>query len=213
MATRRIGTIRIQVKRTIRVTTTTQQRIVTQRAPMPQRPMPLAAPAQLSRRSSVRYTQPEREFLGRVRDAVVADPRTHERDAFLCHAWADRQGPAAQLFQALRALDVDVWFSENEVQLGTGLARQLDAGLRVSKIGIVLVTPAMLASLRSRGFADQELGVLLTAGRAIPVLHDVTFDDLRNESPLLAARAGLSTAEATLDEVAAKIAEAVLGTS
>jgi hypothetical protein len=45
----------------------------------------------------------------------------------------------------------------------------------------------------------------------IPVLHGVTHDDLRGESPLLAGRAGLSTNDSSLAEVAVKIAESVLG--
>ncbi len=94
--------------------------------------------------------------------------------------------------------------------LGTNLPRQLDVGIRCSRIGVVLVTPAMLMALRQGGFADQELGALLSTGRVIPVLHEVTFEELRCESPLLAARAGLSTAGSSLAEVAEKIAGSVL---
>jgi hypothetical protein len=54
------------------------------------------------------------------------------------------------------------------------------------------------------------LGALLATQRVIPVVHDVGYDDLRAESPLLAARAGLSTDGSSLGEVAAKIAESVL---
>jgi hypothetical protein len=35
-------------------------------------------------------------------------------------------------------------------------------GLRVSRVGVVLVTPSMLAALRSGGFADQALGATRT---------------------------------------------------
>jgi hypothetical protein len=64
----------------------------------------------------------------------------------------------------------------------------------------VLVTPNMLIALRNGGFADQEMGALLATDRVIPVSCDVTFDELRAESPLLAARAGLSTADSSLVE-------------
>ncbi|MDF1597989.1 MAG: toll/interleukin-1 receptor domain-containing protein [Acidimicrobiia bacterium] len=145
-----------------------------------------------------------------MRDVVNADVE-RERDVFLCHAWADRTGAATDLFEALSSLSVDVWFSEREVVLGRSLARQLDAGLRVSRVGIVLVTPNMLVALRNGGFADKELGALLATDRVIPVSDDVTYDELRAESPLLASRAGLSTSDSSLGEVAAKIAESVLG--
>lgn len=156
------------------------------------------------------YTPPEREFLDHVRDVVDEDVE-RARDVFLCHAWADRNGPATDLFDALSSLHVDVWFSERDVVLGKSLARQLDAGLRISRVGMVLVTPSMLVALRNGGFADKELGALLATDRVIPVSHEVTYDQLRVESPLLAARAGISTADSSLIDVASKIAESVLG--
>lgn len=93
------------------------------------------------------------------------------------------------------------------MELGVPLTRELDRGLRISKTGVVLVTPAMLASLRSQGIADKELSALLATDRVIPVVHQTTFEHLRDESPLLASRSGLSTEDSSLDEVAAKMAE------
>lgn len=155
------------------------------------------------------YSPAERGLLDEVRSAV-ADDVERNRDVFLCHAWADRIDAAQELFDELDALDVDVWFSQRDVVLGKSLGRQLDAGLRLSRVGIVLVTPNLLAAVRNGGFADQELGALLATDRVIPVSHGLDFEDVRSESPLLAQRAGLSTSGSTLAEVAAKIAESVL---
>jgi len=208
---RRIGTIRITQTRKVTVTRTVRQRVVASPTVVRSTLSPQGAPRPIARRTTrLTYTPPEREFLDHVRDVVDEDVE-RERDVFLCHAWADRNGPATDLFDALSSLHVDVWFSERDVVLGRSLARQLDAGLRVSRVGIVLVTPSMLAALRSGGFADKELGALLATDRVIPVSCDVTYDDLRVESPLLAARAGLSTTDSSLVEVASKIAESVLG--
>jgi hypothetical protein len=69
----------------------------------------------------------------------------------------------------------------------------------------------MLTALRAGGFADKELGALLATDRVIPVTHDVEYDELRAESPLLAARAGLTSTDSSLVEVAAKVAESVFG--
>jgi hypothetical protein len=175
----------------------------------------LEAQARRSRPSAVRYTVTERQYLGEIHDTLVADDALAERDRdlFLCHAWADRHHAARELFDALIDHGVDAWFSEEDIDLGTNLPRQLDRGIRCSRIGLVLVTPAMLMALRHGGFADQELGALLSTNRVIPVLHDVTYADLRQESPLLAARAGLSTADSSLPEVAEKIADSVLATT
>lgn len=166
------------------------------------------------RRSSptLTYTTSERQFLGTVRDTVAEDDlRTdRDRDLFLCHAWADRRHAARELFDALVEMGVDAWFSEEDVDLGSNLPRELDRGIRSSRLGVVLVTPAMMMALRQGGFADKELGALLATNRVIPVLHEVTYEELRRESPLLAARSGLSTADSSLAEVAEKIADSVL---
>jgi hypothetical protein len=130
------------------------------------------------------------------------------RDLFLCHAWEDRNGCATELFDLLKANDAAVWFSERDVGLGKSLLREIDRGLVTCRIGIVLVTPALLTSLAAEGIADKELSALLATDRVIPVAHGTSFDALRDVSPLLASRSGLDTAESSLEEVAAKIAAA-----
>ena len=102
-----------------------------------------------------------------------------------------------------------VWFSEKDVGLGVPLLRAIDRGLANSKVGIVLVTPALLRRLPAEGIADKELSALLARERLVPVVHGTTYEALREVSPLLASRSGLSTAEAPMADVAAKIAELV----
>lgn len=163
-------------------------------------------------RPSVTYTVTEQRFLAPVAEVAARQAEEHpeRRDVFLCHAWDDRQGAAQELHDLLVEFDVEVWFSEKDVALGSNLLREIDRGLRMSRIGIVLVTPAMLTSLASEGIADKELSALLATDRVIPVVHGTTFDALRDESPLLASRSGLSTEDSSLREVAVKIANAVV---
>lgn len=163
-------------------------------------------------KTTVTYTPSERTYLSTIRESVETDPSSDQRehDAFLCHAWADRQEAAAELHGALESENLDVWFSEAHLVLGKNLPRELDRGMSQSKVGLVLVTPALLATLKAGGFAEQELGALLATGRVIPVCHKVSYDELQRESPLLASRAGLSTDESGFADVAAKIAETLL---
>lgn len=163
-------------------------------------------------RRRISYTFSERAYLTSVRDAVDAESKTRdlERDAFLCHAWSDRRAAAAELYAALKQEGVDVWFSEEDLVLGASLPRQLDRGIARSRVGIVLVTPGMLEALRKGGFADQELGALLATGRVVPVCHNVSYEELNAESPLLASRTGLSTEDSTLQAVALKIADSLI---
>lgn len=138
--------------------------------------------------------------------AEQASKHPDRRDLFLCHAWNDRQGSARELHSKLLSYKATVWFSEDDLPLGSLMLREIDKGLRNSRLGIVLVTPGMLKSIEGAGVAEKELSVLLATRRVIPVLHEVTFEDLNDISPMLASHSGLTTADQSMDEVAAKIA-------
>lgn len=161
--------------------------------------------------STVFYTPTEVRALEPVRISVetLAAAQPDLRDVFLCHAWDDRQGPAKELHDLLEARGVSVWFSEKDVGLGVPLMRAIDKGLAKSRVGLVLVTPALLRRLPAEGIADKELSALLARERLIPIVHNTTYEALREISPLLASRSGLNTAEEPMRDVAAKLAEVV----
>jgi hypothetical protein len=159
--------------------------------------------------SSIVYTDVQVRALSPIRESIEKQATLDRRDVFLCHAWDDRQGPAKELHDLLESLNVKVWFSEKDVVLGTPLLRAIDKGLANSRIGIVLVTPALLDRLPKEGIADKELSALLAGERLVPIVHGTTYDALREVSPLLASRSGLSTSEESMASVAAKVAELV----
>ena len=161
--------------------------------------------------STVVYTPAQVQSLTPVRDAVerVVVQQPELRDCFLCHAWPDRQGPAKDLDEALKAAGVKTWFSEMDLGLGVPMMRAIDQGLANSRIGLVLVTPNFIKGLPNQGVADKELSALLAGNRLVPIVHETSYDALRNVSPLLASRTGLDTKEDTMAQVAEKIAELV----
>ncbi len=161
--------------------------------------------------SSVTYTPAQVQSLTPIRETVErrAAAQPELRDVFLCHAWGDRQGAAKALHDLLVAAGVAVWFSENDLPLGVPMMRAIDKGLAASRIGLVLVTPALLERLPNESVADKELSTLLAGNLLVPIIHNTTYEALRNVSPMLASRSGLSTAEDSMEMVAIKIAELV----
>lgn len=162
---------------------------------------------------SASYSPAEWRTIEPLARSAEVQARSHpeRRDLFLCHAWDDRNGAAKELCDLLTSLGATVWFSENEVGLGKSLLREIDRGLATSRIGIVLVTPALLQSLAAQGVADKELSALLATDRVIPIAHGTTFDALRDVSPLLAARSGLTTGDSlSMRDVATKVAAAAV---
>lgn len=157
------------------------------------------------------YTSAQIQSLTPIRETVEdrAAVQPDIRDVFLCHAWGDRKGPAKELHELLEASGVKVWFSEKDLGLGVPMMRAIDKGLANSRIGLVLVTPAMLDRLPKESVADKELSALLAGNQLVPIVHNTSYEALRNVSPLLASRSGLDTSEDPMSVVAKKIAELV----
>lgn len=163
-----------------------------------------------SSNSTVLYTPAEIRTLTPVRKNVEERlDKPDLRDIFLCHAWDDRKGVAKELHDILESKSISVWFSEKDVALGSPLMREIDKGLIKSRVGIVLVTPLFLKRIAGSGIADKELSALLARDLIVPIVHDTTYEDLRDASPLLGSRSGLSTLEDTMEEIASKLAELV----
>lgn len=160
--------------------------------------------------STVYYTPVEARALEPIRETVEKRATLPDiREIFLCHDWADRLEDATKLYDLLKARNVSVWFSEKDIPLGSSFLREIDRGLAKSRMGIVLVTPALLTRLPTGGVADRELSALLATDQLVPIVHNTTYDALRMVSPLLASRNGLSTEDDSLEIVANKLAELV----
>lgn len=156
--------------------------------------------------SGIRYTEPERQLADRVHGAVAAiDSR--EYDSFLSYARIDGAEVAGDLRSSLESLGVAVWFDEVAIVPGRSQSLQMDAGLRKARSGIALLTPAYLAG---RFWTERELGALLSKETLIPVLHNVSFEDVKQYSGILPDLAGFTTAQDSIVDIAKKIAAAVL---
>jgi hypothetical protein len=156
------------------------------------------------------YTDAQVRALTPVRTAIEGRALLDPRDVFLCHAWDDRAGAAKELHDLLESHGVSVWFSEKDAALGMPLLREIDRGLVKSRVGVVLVTPALLRRLAAEGIADKELSALLARDLLVPIVHGTTYEALREVSPLLGSRSGLNTADEPMANVAAKLAELVV---
>lgn len=168
----------------------------------------VARPAWQPSGSTASYTEQQVRDLESVRAATVL--RTQVNDVFLCHAWPDRQAAANDVYELLLGKNVSVWFSEVSLRPGTDMRVAIDRGLVSSRMGIVLVTPAMLDKLRTdRSIASNELSALLRRSLLVPVMHGVTFEELDQVTPTLASRGGFSTAEEPMEEIVVKISELV----
>lgn len=153
-------------------------------------------------RRTVSYRPSEQVVVERVQSAINFDDG-REYDVFLSYARIDGEAVATALAKALEALGVRVWFDAVAIQPGKSQSLQMDAGLRKARAGIAVLTAAYLAG---RFWTQRELGALLNKPTLIPVLHGVTFDDVKEYSGILPDLAGFTTDDDEVETIAEKIA-------
>ena len=153
-----------------------------------------------------RYTPSEQALADRVQVALP-DRDEREWDSFLSYAQIDGAEVGAELRDQMHELGVSVWFDELTIVPGKSQALQMDKGLQKARAGIVLLTPAYVAG---RFWTERELGALLGKETLIPVLHNVTFEQVAEYSGILPDLAGFETSRDPVEIIAQKIAAALL---
>ena len=132
-------------------------------------------------------------------------------DVFICHASEDKEAVARPLAQILRSRGFSVWIDEVELKLGDSLRQTIDAGLRTSTFGAVVLSPSFFEKRWPQweldGLADREL----SSGTKVvlPIWHEVDHDDVAAHSPSLAGKLAARTSDG-VERVADAVAE-VLG--
>lgn len=115
-------------------------------------------------------------------------------DVFISHAWEDKESFARPLAEALQREGLRVWFDEFTLTVGDSLRRSIDYGLANSRYGIVILSPNFFA----KEWPQKELDGL--ASREVPgekvilpVWHNITAEQIRKYSPMLAGRIAVSS--------------------
>ena len=153
---------------------------------------------------------PEVRALTPVRDSIEKRaPLPDPRDVFLCHAWGrpgrGRQGTARSPRNA-RCLGLVQREGRSPSARRCSAKSTRDLRSRESdRAG----DPCAAAPPPRRGHRRQGAIGTLARDLLVPVVHGTTYEALREVSPLLGSRSGLNTAEDTMANVAAKLAELV----
>lgn len=136
------------------------------------------------------------------------DARTF--DVFISHATEDKDEIVRPLAVALQSRGLSVWFDEFELRIGDSLRQKIDGGIARSRFGLVVLSHAFFA----KGWPAYELDGLVTlsvSGRQVllPLWHNISKDEVMEESPSLADKVALRTSDYAVDEIADEIAAVV----
>lgn len=148
------------------------------------------------------------EFSGNVnlKDGLVYN-------VFICHASEDKEDFVRPLAHELTEKGLRVWYDEFALTLGDSLLRKIDEGLRRSRYGVVVLSPAFFVKDWPRkeldGLASKEVG---GSKVILPVWHNVTREDVQHYSPILAGLVAAPTSRG-LPYVVSEILKVVTSSS
>jgi hypothetical protein len=109
-------------------------------------------------------------------------------DIFISYASEDRDAVANPLTEALRSRGIKVWYDQTELKAGDSLFDSISEGLRLSRFGIVILSPAFFTKqwpqLELKGLFNR---IAVTNGHKtiIPVWYQLGPADIEKYSPLL----------------------------
>lgn len=132
-------------------------------------------------------------------------------DVFVSHASEDKEAVVEPLVQALEDAGLSVWYDRIVLTLGDSLRERIDEGLAHSRFGIVILSPSFFAkhwpTKELNGLAQREVD-----GRKVilPTWYDITAEEVRQQSPMLADRVAARWSDG-LQSVVAAILEVVRG--
>lgn len=124
---------------------------------------------------------------GAIRAAASEAPQSW--DVFVSHASEDKESFVRPLVDALRESGLTVWYDEATLRVGDGLRRSIEKGLAKSQYGVVVISKAFIA----KEWPQRELDGLVSKEEdgtkvVLPVWHDITAQEVRSRSPMLADR-------------------------
>jgi Leucine-rich repeat (LRR) protein len=130
-------------------------------------------------------------------------------EVFICHASEDKEAVARPLANHLAALGINVWLDESEIHLGDSLRIKIDAGLAQSRFGVDILSPNFFSKNWTKSELDGLIAREATGTKVVlPIWHKLRYEEVRNQSPILAGRLGIST-ERGLANVAKAILSAI----
>ena len=125
-----------------------------------------------------------------------------EYDVFISHSNADKAGFVELLADRLHRAGVRVWYDDYVVGPGDSISSSIARGLATSRYGIVVLSRHFLRGGWSRhelrGLWQREIHVGKTI---LPILHDISLDEVREFDPALADLRALDTSRNDLDQI------------
>jgi hypothetical protein len=133
--------------------------------------------------------------------------KKYKWDLFLSHASEDKDACVRPLAKKLIDMGIKIWYDEFEIDWGDSIREKIDHGLTESRFAIVILSPDYF----KKSWTSNELNGYFTleskdAKRILPIWFNVTIEQVRDYSPILADRVSANFSDG-IDNIMSKIAK------
>ena len=141
---------------------------------------------------------------------VQSDESPQEQyDAFISHAWEDKEGFVDELVDEMRKEGIVVWYDTTQMAWGDTMRQRIDDGLKKSKFGVVVLSPNYIAE--GKYWTKAELNGLfqlesVNGKTLLPIWYNLNKKDVMYFSPIIADKKAMTTATMTAQEIAKELA-------
>lgn len=130
-------------------------------------------------------------------------------DAFISHAWEDKEGFVDELVDEMRKAGIVVWYDTTQMLWGDSMRQRIDDGLKKSKFGVVVLSPNYIAE--GKYWTKAELNGLfqlesVNGKTLLPIWYNLNKKDVMSFSPIIADKKAMTTATMTAQEIATELA-------
>ena len=140
---------------------------------------------------------------------ALSEQTIEEYDAFISHAWEDKDDFVDELVVEMRKAGITVWYDTTKISWGDSMRQRIDEGLRRSKFGVVVLSPNYIAE--GKYWTKAELNGLfqlesINGKMLLPIWYNLNKQDVINFSPIIADKKAMTTASMTAKEIAEELA-------
>lgn len=139
---------------------------------------------------------------------ALSEQTIEEYDAFISHAWEDKDDFVDELVVEMRKAGITVWYDTTKISWGDSMRQRIDEGLRRSKFGVVVLSPNYIAE--GKYWTKAELNGLfqlesINGKMLLPIWYNLNKQDVINFSPIIADKKAMTTASMTAKEIAEEL--------
>ena len=125
-------------------------------------------------------------------------------DVFLSHANKDKEDFVEDLYKSLEKLGVNIFYDRKSLEWGDKWKERILEGTKKSEFAIIVISQNFFG----REWTEKELNEFLNRQNrngqklVLPIIHNITNDDLRKKYPLVAAIQTVDSRKLSCDEIA-----------